>query len=302
MKLNALFTRTFTLMLVAGVSVLVGAVIFIGGVSSTPASRAFLLSPEFVVWFFVNDALVACYPILIAWMWQPLRQLGKYYSNHKLEILLSVLLTLALYIFPQVIGLNLIQLKPLPLDYLEARMLILMLIGFFGGALLPILGIWFVQIAIREIFGEFKPSKEGFKEYLDFRDYLQQFLLVLGGLEGVFMLTAGAFRKAAIAQGATTPSLYPSIALLVLGAYYTLLIAIIYFPVYAALVKVGRQFLDSYFALPAPDQESWTDILAKRKQLESFMGLDVSPVQRFVTGLTILAPFASSIFSFLLDK
>lgn len=125
-------------------------------------------------------------------------------------------------------------------------------------------------------------------------------LLGIGGaLLSIFTLTSAALRAAALACGATNQSDYPLVLVLVLGVYYTLLIAVVYFPVYLSQAAAGHHLLDTYFGLPSPTSEGWTQKYAARKQLQELLELEMSGTQRFVTSLTLLAPFVSGIFSLL---
>ena len=174
--------------------------------------------------------------------------------------------------------------------------------GFLASALPLALGIWLTQSSIHDTFRNLELREHIIETYIRFRDHLQQFLVALGALLSLFVLQSAAFRSSALVSGATTPDDYPAVYVLVIGAYNTLLLAIIYFPAYLVLVSAGRRILDFYFPLLSPASEGWATKYAARKQLEDLLELKVTGAQRFLTSITLIAPFVSSILSSLLDK
>lgn len=277
----------------------IGALIFYWGTPSTPESQAFVTSPEFITWFFLNEVLFAAYPLAVVMLWEPLNRLRNYFSPNFREILVSSLLFFVLYLFPHIAGTSIIQLQPLPLEHARLKMLLLMLIGFVVAVLPLTLGILLTHAAIRDGFGKTAPTEHDIQHYTQLRDDLKRFLGGLGALLSVFTLTSAALRAAALAFNATVEAAYPPMLLLLLGMYFTFLIALVYFPAHQALALAGRRLLDVYFALPSPGSEGWAEKYTERKQLEELLELDMPGTQRFVTSLTLLSPFVSGIFSLL---
>src|SRR5437867_2517563 len=74
----------FLVLLLSMVGASIGAVIFLYGAASTPESTAFIRSPEFITWMFVNEVIFALYPISIGLLWRAMRQLGRHLLRHKL--------------------------------------------------------------------------------------------------------------------------------------------------------------------------------------------------------------------------
>jgi hypothetical protein len=296
---NYLATRTFTLMLLSIFGALIGAFIILVGQSNCPENIEFRWSSEFIVWFFANLVLFALYPILAVMLWKPLKQLSKYFLNNKLEMFVSTVIAFALFFFPLLFAKYKVAVMELPLKYAFIKIPTLNFVGFFAGALLPIMGIWLVQAAIRDTSDKIPPTANDVKEYICYRDYLQQFLVALGLLLSLFIITGVTLRNALIATGKTTSNDYPTSYLLVMGVYYTMMLALIYFPAYATLVSKGYRILDAYFALPAPDSKSWASTYARRQELDHVLELKLSGQQRFLTSITILLPLASSVLSLL---
>lgn len=294
--------RTLVLMLLGIGGALIGALVYFWGTPSTPESQAFVTSPEFVTWFFVNEVLFAFYPILAVLLWGPLSQLRKYLYPNILEIVGASLILFVLFLFPHVAGTPVIKLQPLPLEHAKAKMLLLMVIGYLASALPLSVGIWLTHAAIREPFDQAAQAGSDIKEYIRLRDYLKRFLAAFGALLSLFTLAGAAFRAAALASGAVHEGSYPPVLLILLGVYYTLLIAVVYLPAHLSLAWLGQRLLDRYFALPSPGSEGWAEKHAGRKQLEGLLELEVSGAQRLVTSLTLLSPFVSGIFSLLAEK
>ena len=292
----------YIFLLLAALGGLVCIVIALFGASSTPESQAFIKSADAIPWIFINVVLFALYPIFFLLAWTPLYRYRKYGCNKKKEIIASSILITGLFFFPFWIG-NMVGIVNFPpLEYVQGKILIFRGAGFFGSALPMAIGIWTIQAAIRGSFGVIKARGVDIKKYIGFRDYLQQFLMALGILLSLFILQSAGYRSAAIASGATTAASYPSVLLLLVGAYFTFLIAILYFPAYLDLVSAGKRLLNACFPLPAPGSVSWTEQYAKRKSLEDLLELKVTGEQRFLTSVSLLAPFVSSILTLLLAK
>ena len=295
-------TRIFSVMLLCVMGASIGVLIYFWGSPVSRESQAFVTTPEFVIWFFINVVLFATYPILLIMLWRSVHQLREQFRHNMLEILGASIILFGLYILPLRMGNRIISMKPLPLEYADAKILVIQTVGFLASALPLALAIWLTQSSIRDTFRNLEPKEHIIETYISFRDYLQQFLVALGALLSLFVLQSAAFRASALASGATTPDEYPAVYVLVIGAYNTLLLAIIYFPAYLVLVSAGRRILDSYFPLLSPDSEGWANESAARKQLEDLLELKVTGAQRFLRSITLIAPFVSSILSSLLNK
>jgi hypothetical protein len=280
----------------------VGTIIFLYGTGLTPESNALIQSSEFITWMFVNEVLFALYPLSIALVWKAMHQIGEHSLKRWLEIAVSTVIVFALYFLPGLIGRSVIGLRPPPLEYADVKLPLLEAVGFAAGAFPLTLGIWRIQIALRDGFSQIKVSDFKVGEYIRLKDYLQRFLLGLGVLLSIGILTSAALRKLVLATGQADINQFPPIFLLLIGAYQTLLIALVYFPAYIELVSVGNRILNAYYSLPEPHAASWGDAYGKRKTFEEYLDLKVSGEQRFVTNLTILAPFVGGLFSLLVGQ
>ena len=295
-------TGVFLVLLLSAIGIGIGLVIFLYGAQATSESSAFIRSPEFITWMFVNEVIFALYPLSTVLLWKALPQFKQYLVRNKMELLIASTIAFVFYMLPNVIGRFVAKPRPSPYEYVQIRIPTLEVVAFLAGALPFTLGIWLVQIALRETFKEIEGSKNQIEAYVRLRDYLQQSLLGLGVLLSIGILASAALRQAAIATKTTAAADYPQIYLLIIGAYYTLVIALLYFPAYVALAATGKRLLETCFPLPEPHDETWAKAYEDRKSFEDFLELKVSGEQRFLTNLTVLAPFVGSIFTLLVGQ
>jgi hypothetical protein len=293
--------RFLPLGLLCILSGILGYIIFFWGSPTTAESRQLILTPEFLTWFFFNEMLFASYPILIMVLLKPILKLKNQLAKYKFEIVGSVVILLVLYLIPQVFGNLYIRLTNIPLEYVGEKLMILMVVGFFVSTLPTLIGIFLTQAAISDTFVN-TPVENEVEKYIEYRDQLNQFLMILGAMLSILIIIGAALRKVAIIAGAVTEVTYPIIYLVNMGTYYTLLIALIYFPAYQTLVSAGRRLLDACFPLLAANTQSWLKQYTDRKALEELLEIKISVQDRLITSITVLAPFLSSILSLLMDK
>lgn len=279
----------------------VGAVIYFWGALSSPESRTFFQTPEFIIWFLINEALFALYPILWVFVIKPKNRLKELPTKRIFEIIGSSILLLGLFISLPLVGARIINMQPLPFAYADQKILVLEGIGFFAAALPISVSIWLTQAAVDAALGESAPERD-IQKYIELRSELHRYLTILSVLLSLFILAGAALRGAAIATGTVIEERYPPIYLLLLGAYYTCLVALVYFPAQQTLATAGYRLLEACFPLPALNTTTWSTAYSNRKELEELLELKVSFEQRLVTSIALLAPFISSIFSLLVEQ
>jgi hypothetical protein len=300
---NSIFSiHTYSVILLGCLGAIVGLGIILFGSPTTPESRALISSPEFVTWVFINDVLFALYPILLALLWPRLRQRAGQLRQHRRELLASALVLLLLYIFPMAIAAPVTQIQPPSFEYSRYKIFIIEAAGFFLSALPLSLAIWLIQIEARQVHRRVQPTQQDLLDYAAWSRDLQHYFMIYAVLLSLFIFATAAMRKLALATGSVTEENYPFILLLLFGAYYSLLIALIYLPAYATLLAAGDHLLNTFFPLPSPGGEAWQRVYVKRKELEDFLELKVSPEQRLATMITLLAPLVSGFLSYLVDK
>jgi hypothetical protein len=164
-------------------------------------------------------------------------------------------------------------------------------------------GIWYVNAALGDI-GPAHDDKERVRGYLSLRRSLLRFITFLGAMISLGTLAKGAYRHAFVAAGGA-PGEFPPEYVLLHGAYFTGLLALVYVPIYTRLSAAGNAILDAVFPVTAPDLEltRLADWQSNRKSLEELMQLRSSALNHLRASVTILAPLASGMISVLLgDK
>jgi hypothetical protein len=142
---------------------------------------------------------------------------------------------------------------------------------------------------------------------LHLHELMHRALLVLGTALAGGILATGALRNALVAWdnrdgSGSQDAAFPLEHLLAYGLFFSVLLALIYAPVYSRYLKVGNTVLDGYTKLPAPGEAEWSDTLDQRTKLRDFLHLDVSPTANFQAAVAILAPLTSSLFAVLLPS
>lgn len=114
-------------------------------------------------------------------------------------------------------------------------------------------------------------------------------------------LAKGALRQAFLATGGN-PSEFPSEYVLLQGAYFTGLLALVYIPTFTILATIGSDLLESAYPVTAPDLD-WEKLSrwqANRKSLEELLQLRSGAVDNLRASVSILAPVATSVIAVLL--
>jgi hypothetical protein len=292
--------KAFPILLLSLLGILFGTGVILFRADSTPLSLAFTRTDAFFIWLFLiglGGVLIFVAPFVL---WQDARPLWKYARRQAFDFTLSTLLVAVLFGLPVVFSRQVV-IDPIdfPLAYHQQKMNIFYSAGFLCVLLPGALAIWLLRCALAAEFQEISPEARNIRGYLRYREQLQRFMLVLGLGVTLFTLATGALRQALIAAEVTTAEAFPVIFVLMFGGYYTILLAVLYLPAYAALLEAGRRLRDAYCPLPELDNPEWDKALAKRKALEEVLQLQVSFQQGLSASLTILAPLLSGFLSVL---
>ena len=114
-------------------------------------------------------------------------------------------------------------------------------------------------------------------------------------------LAKGALRQAYLATGGN-PSAFPSEFVLLQGAYFTGLLALVYLPTFTILAALGADLVESAYPVTAPNLD-WDNLSrwqANRKSLEEILQLQSGAVDNLRASVSILAPVATSVITVLL--
>jgi hypothetical protein len=295
-------TKIFPIILLVVCGLSFGIALILFQARSTPESEAFIQTVEFGVWLFMvalTCLMMFTTPFILA---RDLKQLWVYRRGHEADLIFSVL-SLALLFFVPYIYTNFLGEGKItyPLAYHSIKVIILFILGFLLVALPGALGIWLIRLGLIAEFQHPTVEANTIKDFLHDREMLQRFLLILGTLVALTTLMTSSLRNAVIVAGASTPENFPVIGSLIYGAYFTLVLIILYFPAYSQLLESGRRVRDVYCPLPLPDTAEWEKVLARRKVLEDTLQLNQSVQQNLQTGIIVLAPMLSGILSVLLN-
>jgi hypothetical protein len=175
-------------------------------------------------------------------------------------------------------------------------------------ALLAVAGIWYVRAALEATFAKRGPSgsfersvQQRIQILLDLRDYLQRYITLLGAMIALATLAKGALRLAILATGGNSADFPPEYVLLQ-GAYFTGLLALVYIPTFTMFARIGDDLVESTYPVADPDLD-WNELFhwqANRKSLEELLQLRSYAASNFRAGLSILAPVATSVIAVLM--
>jgi len=289
--------RSFAVMLLGLIGLALGITILLVGARATPESAKFVDQSEFLLWLLVISTETALFAIFAVPVVRILRQLWLYLHDNKTEIVVSSTVFTALYFAPgRLTEFILPGAVDFQLLYFSARTGVIGGIGYLTIGLPAAVGIWLVHIASRDLGGNDKLGQDHVERYLCLGRLLKQLISVLGLVVGIAILGTGANRHAHIAAGVD----FPVSLVLAYGVYFTLVLAVIYFPAQASLLETGRRIRDSLCPLPSPDSGSWGEVYAKHKSLTELLEIRTTVVESFRTGVAILAPLLGAIISTLL--
>jgi hypothetical protein len=268
----------------------------------------FLRSPEAMVWVFLIAAQFAFWftALPVEWYWRSAVR-NTFQVHFTLEMWAKLVLALLLFALPATLMAGILPATHV-IAHHHSKILIVNLVSVLA-AFVAVEGIWYVRSAlgVRSWSGNTaiggQPEKDTVKDYLLLRESLHQFITFLGAMIGLATLAKGASRHAFVATGGS-PADYPPEYVLLHGAYFTGLLALVYMPTFSRLMDVGKDLLDSILPLsPDLDLKNLTDWQAKRKDLEELLQLRANALENLRASVSILAPLASSAISILVgDK
>jgi len=133
---------------------------------------------------------------------------------------------------------------------------------------------------------------------LRLRELLDSALVILGLIIGAAILSTGAFRHAVLAWDPAQE--FPVEYVLLYGAFFTLLLALVYVPTYLRLQAAGRQIIAAYVPID-PGTADLAEAYEKRQKLTTLLRLDASVASSFVAGAAIVTPLVTSLLGVVLS-
>jgi len=201
------------------------------------------------------------------------------------------LILLALYLFPIAIAAPIIQFKPLPLEYFKSKPLIIETVVLTLG---PLPYPWRIgDDRSAPGFQDQQGTPNDLQEIRSWSQDLERFPGLCRSAQRLFIFASAALRQVYLANDAVSEEQYPTSLLLVFGAYYSLLIALIFAACYTIPCSARERLLNGLLSFACPWQRSMEQTYAKRKELEDFLELKIAPDATTAATITLLAPLVS---------
>ena len=295
-----LFVRTWLVLLLGFIGIILIYEVFVFDADSTANSHKFSHLPEFALWLLLLGAQAVFFFIMIIPVWKEVLALKRAYDlGNPIEFCGSLLLFTFLFSLPSLLRYRLNITWPLVGH--EWKILIVIVFGFII-SILSVIGILLINRAFQKLSAEPEIKDDHIQLYCSLRSKLQFFLTVAGTLIGLATLGTGALRKTMVAFDEHNEVSFSSAIILAYGLYYTLVLALVYAPVYSCISQTGQVLLDKFFPQLLPKDEHWSERNSRRKEFEEYLQLGLGTEQNFQSHIAILAPLLSGIVSLLINK
>jgi hypothetical protein len=279
--------HTTLLMTLGAVLLSVGIVLY--DFESTPQSERFSGTSAFAVWVFLMATQAGVLAVVFQPLLRALRTLEKHFIQGKVEVSVAAMAFALLFSLPAAVPRALFLSEGYwPLAHHSAKIMVFAVVAFLT-SLLAVLGLLLVRSATVSLFADGNENGRDLAQYLGLRDYAETFLLILGGMIGVATLSLGALRKALLAVGYSGEA-FPAVLVLAYGAYFTLLVALIYLPVFVALRETALRLLNQVYPIQSVGSSTWAEQFSKRETLGRALRLETTAEQSLRSGVAILAP------------
>ncbi len=293
------------------------AVILVDAPSPT-GTGAFVDTGEYKLWVFVIIAQAALWAALVRPLLACARRLWDVWSGDSAGGILRTTVLFAVLVEGFVVVTAVRSGVDYPLPHHRTRILIMSEFGcavaLLGGACIALTDAKLEQLRTR-VRMRVRVESRDLAAYLELRDWLRRLVCVEAAIIGVAILSSGALRNAVLAYDAPNHTLaslarvsilapdahagflayrassrFPAQYVLVYGAYFTLLLALLTVPVYGRLQAVGRSICHVAFPLGAPRAAEWGDGYENRKRCEELLGLRTGGSGGLVAGVAVLTP------------
>lgn len=180
-----------------------------------------------------------------------------------------------------------------------------------GVGVLAVTGLWATQAALKRVRPAFIKAENGggrpdlpwhITNFLRLRLGLERYLLAAGVIVGAATLATGALRQAILAVRPDLAGKFMVYDVIGYGLAFSVLIALVYAPAHAQLVRARSLLRDSIVELPEAGPESWDKWNAERKAVEELLQGHTSLFASLTGAISILTPLLGSLVSILIGK
>jgi hypothetical protein len=186
-----------------------------------------------------------------------------------------------------------------PVYGMRVRQVILQCLGILA-AIPALSGIWRIQAWLRHATAAV-PSPPRASAHLGrtistilfAREALRRLLLIFSVMIGAVVIATGALRSAFMATG-SPPSGFPATGVLLFGALFTAMLALLFVPAYTDLRAFQRRVRDTLSRIPSHGKpsERW---YMQRERLSALLQLDSGAVEAIRAAALLLGPFLSAL-------
>ena len=279
-----------------------GNALLLVGWPQTLQVQYFTSTPDFLVWLALVSVLFAILPLCALYgviVAIRLRARSRKYTG---QLLFALCILLGLFFLPYVVMANFPDIFPATdLPTFEFRVNTVTL--FCGVCATPAaISLLLLHRSIQSL----DPHNPQFTTaYFQARSHLNGLLGAIALIISLGTLTTGALQNALAALyaefGIGNDNVFPPVLTAVYGAYFSVILVLLYWPIEKALVDAGWRFLDNHIPLPALTSEIWSTVQTKRQQTITWLSLDKSLLS-LKSSLTILTPLIGGLLAYLLPN
>jgi hypothetical protein len=269
---------------------------------------AFTSTGEYGLWLFLLAAQTALWALALLPLAASLRAVWRFGERNWRVIASTGSLALALLLIA--VGTRFVSTSFPEINYpLPSHGVKLTVIAIIGSAIAIAggLGMALVHAGLRQItrndVGSDTARDKAIKDLFLLREHLERLLAIEGAIIGAAVLATAALRNAVLAYGEkveTEATSFPPEYVLIYGAAFSILLALVWAPIYSLLITVSGRLRDAAVG-EHPADASWTDWHERRKKFEDFLGLQTTASASFRSGVAILTPLASGLLGLLFD-
>ena len=271
-------------------------------------ATAFTSTGEYGLWLFLLCAMTALWAVALLPLAASLRTVWQFGEGNWRRAIVSTV-SLAVVLLLIAVGSRFVSTSfpeiNYPLPSHGAKLMVIAGVGsaiaIAGGLGMALVHAGLTQVACDDLSSEAAQDR-AIPRLLLLRGQLERLLAIEGAILGAAILQAAALRNAVLAYGdkaEAEPTSFPPEYVLIYGAAFSILLALVWAPIYSLLIAAGARLRDA--STKRAENESWIDWHERRKRFEDFVGLQTTASASFRSGVAILTPLASGLLGLLFD-